>query len=202
MMLSSHSPAFMGNLLKSSVVSSCVDMISLIYTIGHSWSASTYWNFLRGSPGGLVEWIVNKWCLDKLSPISNDISAWLLHDVSRTIASIAIKKLIKVSVSLSISWAITWRQTHRFPCNQVHWPEYLETGFITAAFWCVPSEQPTDMFVSHQMCSPVFLLLCISLCTVVCVNYCLVHLIRTWDAAFPSVVQITLCTTLFLKVVT
>lgn len=141
-----------------------------LYTISHLWSASTYWNFLRGSPGGPVEWVTNKWCLDKLSSISNDISTLLLHDLGRTMRLIAIKKLIKVCVSLLISWADTCWQTHRFPCNQVYWPEHLETAFITAALWCVLSEQPTDTFVSHQTCSHVFLLLSISLCTMVSVN--------------------------------
>lgn len=180
----------MGNLLKSRVVSSCVDMISLIYTIGHSWSASTYWNFLRGSPGGLVEWIANKWCLDKLSPISNDISAWLLQDVSRTITSITIKKLIKVSVSLSISWAITWWQTHRFPCNRVHWPEYLETSFITAAFWCVPSDVSPDVIPCVSAAR--YQLMYCGVCELLSYECCIL-----WDTAFPSVVQITLCTKFF-----
>lgn len=187
-------PVFMGNLLESGVVTSCIDMISLIYTIDHSWLTSTYWHFLRGSQGGALEWVANKWHLDKLSPISNDISTWLLHDLSRTMRQIAIKNLIKVCVSLFdiINWHLV--QTHRFPYIQIYWPEYLETTFITAAFWCAPSEQPTDLFVSRQMWSCVFLLLGISLYTMVTVNYRLIHLIRTWDRAFPSMVKIILCT--------
>lgn len=185
-------PVFMGNLLELGVVASCIDTILLICTIGHLWSASTYWNFLSGSQGGPAEWAANVWCLNKLSPISNDISTWLLHDLIRTMRLIAIKKLINISVSLSISRADAWWQMYKISMQG----SILAQTFKTSLYHCsilVCSLRTTNRYV----CVSPDIFLCVSAARyplMYDVNYYPIHLIRTRDRIFPSVVQIILCT--------